>query len=77
MIVVTEPIPPQFIEIDGDLISPSHIASVKYWPAKSDESDHRVILRTTEGGLWDLYRGPSKEAAIEVRDALVLKLRGM
>ena len=66
---------------DGDLIAPSHVASVKYWPGKDateafPATDHRVILRTTEGGYWDLYRGQSKDEAIAVRDGMIGKLRG-
>lgn len=68
----------KFIETDdGDLIAIHHISSIKYWPPRGkDETEHRVTLRTTEGGLWDLYRGQSKEEAIAIRDGMIGKLRG-
>lgn len=73
---MTDFAPAQFIETpDGDLIAPSHIASVRYWPPYKGESEHRAQLMTVNGGLWELYRGPSEQEAIAARDDMKAKIK--
>lgn len=72
-----EYIPPKFIETpDGDLIAPSHVASVRYWPPSGPVTSphHRAQLETVKGAIWELYRGPSEQAAKAARDAMKAKI---
>jgi hypothetical protein len=72
-----EYIPAKFIETPhGDLIAPSHVASVRYWPPSGHVTnpDHRTQLETIKGAIWELYRGPSEQAAKAARDAMKAKI---
>jgi hypothetical protein len=65
-----------FIETpDGDLIAPSQIASVKYWPPYKGESECRAQIMTVNGSVWELYRGQSEQEAKAARDAMIAKIK--
>ena len=60
--------PPKFIETPtGDLIAPSQIAAIRYWPP-SQYSKPRVTLTSITGAVWELYDGQSEKEAIAIRD---------
>lgn len=63
----------------GDLIAVASIASVRHWPPSglslTTRAEHRVQLETDRGAIWELYRGPSEENAIAVRDAMKARIR--
>jgi len=64
----TEYQPPKFIETPtGDLIAPSQVAAVRYWPP-SQYTKPRVTLSATSGMIWELYDGLSEKEAIAIRD---------
>lgn len=59
----------------GDLIAVESIVSVRHWPPSGLTPEHRVQLETDRGAIWELYRGPSEEKAIAVRDAMKERIR--